>query len=133
MSKPRFSFVHPHGDHRRPVHSHVMLQLLGINGKLPVDGKSSQPLLALDHETGQEVEVSVWVIPLVYPRQRTSTGRVLKRSDHRVLCECPGCREIVSAGRLFQHVCRPVDVALAVDDRYGNQDAQPLKQLGDDE
>lgn len=29
-----------------------------------------------------------------------------KSSKHRVLCECPGCKQVLSVGRLHQHVCK---------------------------
>jgi hypothetical protein len=43
--------------------------------------------------------IKVWVNPMV-----RVPGR--KSSKHRVMCECPDCGAVLSAGRLFQHVCK---------------------------
>lgn len=41
----------------------------------------------------------VWVKPIL----RIPGG---KSSKHRVMCECPDCGAVLSAGRLPQHVCK---------------------------
>lgn len=46
--------------------------------------------------------VKVWVnpIPAVKPPR--------KSSKHRAMCECPGCGQEMSVGRLHQHKCEKV-------------------------
>lgn len=47
--------------------------------------------------------IKVWVNP-ANPKMDRAAG-VPKSSTHRVMCECPGCGRVVSAGRLAQHKC----------------------------
>lgn len=47
--------------------------------------------------------IKVWVTP-ANPKKNLALG-IRKSSVHRVLCECPGCGRVVSAGRLAQHKC----------------------------
>lgn len=47
--------------------------------------------------------IKVWVKP-ANPKEDKAQG-VRKSSKHRVMCECPGCKRTMSAGRLFQHKC----------------------------
>ncbi len=127
MSRARFRFQPPAG--RRVAHSHAMLQLLGVKGKLPALGMPAT-LLPGTNDQGQPVSILVWVAPLVGDAPRGPTGRAQKRSAHRVRCKCPGCGAEVSAGRLFQHVCpveapRPdlIELArVALQQEYGTQE-----------
>lgn len=57
--------------------------------------------------------VKVWVKPAKAPiehkyysyrAQGTVIGTV-KTSNHRVMAECPHCKQVLSAGRLHQHKC----------------------------
>jgi hypothetical protein len=85
-------FTHPSGSPYRQVHSAAMLQLLGVT-KLPVEGMLSRKIQG----------ITVWVRALP-PRP---ADRRTKRSTHRVRCLCPDCGVELSAGRLFQHKCKP--------------------------
>lgn len=82
-------FAHPQYP-GRPVHSHAMAALLGVEGNYPASGLPGRFLQG----------IWVWVDPLP-PRQPGER----KRSTHRVLCECPDCGQRLSAGRLHQHTC----------------------------
>jgi hypothetical protein len=44
-------------------------------------------------------DISVWVRPI-----ERVPGK--KSSKHRVMCMCPKCGHVLSAGRLHQHVCK---------------------------
>jgi len=44
--------------------------------------------------------IKVWVDPV----RRAGLGEK-KSSTHRVMCQCPGCAEILSVGRMHQHKC----------------------------
>jgi hypothetical protein len=88
------------------VHNAEMITLLGLSpkSKLPLDGMPKRVIQG----------VTVWVEPFT-PKFRTvrrwngtafSDEPVpVKSSKHRILAECPSCRKILSAGRLFQHRC----------------------------
>lgn len=86
--RPRFRSAR---DPAWPVHSTEMLVLLGVTGgRLPIAG--------LPIRLVQGIEVWVEPLPPAAPGQR-------KRSTHRVLCRCPSCGFVLSAGRLNQHIC----------------------------
>jgi hypothetical protein len=116
----RYSFSHPIGSQRSgPVHSHVMLRLLGVS-KLPKTGLPDRKLPGIKREGQNEIPVfiRVWVRPLEGEAPRSPSGRTQKRSSHRVRCECPGCGIELSAGRIFQHVCAgPITSAMLVDEQ----------------
>lgn len=77
-----------------PVHSHHMLEKLGVKGtKWPDDGMAPRMVDG----------IKVWVTPRA-PAANRQLG-IKKSSTHRVMCECPGCGDHMSAGRLFQHKC----------------------------
>lgn len=72
------------------MHSDEMLETLGVvGGKLPKEGLEARDIQG----------IKVWVEPSRPP----ANGR--KSSRHRVLCQCPNCSQILSAGRLHQHKC----------------------------
>ena len=101
-----YRFAHPDAPNaRNRVHSHVMLRLLGVR-KIPLEGMPAC-MLPGDDSTGAHVEIKTWIVPLTGAPERGASGRLLKRSAHRVRCECPGCGTELSAGRLFQHRCEP--------------------------
>jgi hypothetical protein len=82
------------------VHHSQMRELLGLppKAKLPVEGMAAREIQG----------VKVWVEPFlpVWGRDRYTGERVqVKSSVHRVKAECPNCRKVLSAGRLFQHTC----------------------------
>jgi hypothetical protein len=72
------------------MHSDEMLKTLGVEGsKLPLEGLPQREIQG----------IQVWVVPHVpHPNGR-------KSSKHRVLCACPNCGRVLSAGRLHQHKC----------------------------
>lgn len=77
-----------------PAHSHHMLEKLGVKGgKWPDEGLGTRMVDG----------IKVWVLPRNEPANR-ELG-IKKSSTHRVMCECPGCGEHMSAGRLAQHRC----------------------------
>jgi hypothetical protein len=92
---PRFK------DRRWPAPSHVMLKLLGIEtGRLPLEGMPSREIQG----------VQVWVTPIgEMPANRR------KRNAHRLMCACPDCGKVLSVGRLHQHKCS--EIALAITER----------------
>lgn len=57
--------------------------------------------------------IKVWVKPAKVPVERTrwdyrsgkTVGSYVKTSNHRVMAECPECKQVLSAGRLHQHKC----------------------------
>lgn len=106
----RYRFNHPDADSpRRSVHSHVMLRLLEVRA-LPREGMPARMLPGRD-STGAHTEIRVWVAPHVPKFRKAWNGaeyveKLVKTSVHRVRCECPGCGAELSAGRLFQHLCR---------------------------
>lgn len=68
-----------------------MLAELGVVGDhLPKEGMPSRIIQGIE----------VWGAPSEAPRNGW------KSSKHRVLCKCPTCGCTVSAGRIFQHVCK---------------------------
>jgi hypothetical protein len=84
----------------REIRSHSGLyRLLNVSGsKLPAAGIPVQVIQG----------IKVWVTPA-----RTDLGtrlvfgkvRKVKSSTHRVLVMCPTCAQVLSAGRLHQHIC----------------------------
>ena len=71
------------------VHSGEMFKLLGLAGShLPAEGMPSREIQG----------IRVWVEPKGSPNGR-------KSSTHRVKAECPVCAQVLSVGRLHQHVC----------------------------
>lgn len=83
----------------RPAHTGDMQLLLAqAHGNMALVGGSKWPELGLPPVQVQGVKV--WVEPF----QRRPGVR--KSSKHRVMCECPNCGHVLSAGRLFQHVCK---------------------------
>lgn len=87
-------FFYTVNGYRHTMHSTKMLEALGvIGGKLPKDGLAPRMVQG----------VRVWAVPFV-------EGRPRKSSQHRVRCECPDCGVELSAGRLFQHKCKPEDL-----------------------
>lgn len=69
-----------------------MMRKLGVEGNYwPDEGMSPRMVDG----------IKVWVTP----RAPKAGAGVRKSSTHRVLCECPGCGDVMSAGRLFQHKC----------------------------
>lgn len=86
-----------HDSHGWNAQSAAMRELLGLSrtAKLPAEG---MPIRTIQG-------VKVWVEPLDTSVPHTWRN---KRSTHRVKCQCPNpdCGKIMSAGRLFQHVCK---------------------------
>lgn len=82
----------------RPATNTDMLLILGEIHQATFPGGKQWPDAGLPPTVVQGVKV--WVNPIV-----RVPGR--KSSKHRVMCECPGCGTVLSAGRLFQHVCKP--------------------------
>lgn len=87
-----------------PAHNTDMMLLVatahlasGVHVKF--QGGSKWPDDGLPPTTVQGVKV--WVKPIV-----RVPGR--KSSKHRVMCECPECGQVLSVGRLHQHVCKKV-------------------------
>ena len=102
-------FRHPQYPGRH-VHSSTMRELLGLDhtAKLPREGMPVRMVELTGHPlNGEPLFAKVWVNPL--PERdvgvRNQWGRLVKRSTHRVSCECPLCGKQMSAGRLFQHTC----------------------------
>lgn len=83
------------------MHSIDFVKLLGSkNTKLPpqaIQPRIVQAMERKDDGTVGPVGVTVWA-------DEAPTGP-RKNATHRVKCKCPGCGDIVSAGRLFQHKC----------------------------
>jgi len=76
------------------AHTHEIMKKLGITKeKWPDSGLA--PVMVDG--------IKVWVNP-ANPKQNRALG-IKKSSTHRVMCECPGCARVMSAGRLFQHKC----------------------------
>ena len=73
-----------------PMHSPEMMETLGLKAgaHLPPEGMPERLIQG----------VKVWVTPYV-------EGRPRKSSIHRVMCKCPSCERVLSAGRLHQHIC----------------------------
>jgi hypothetical protein len=72
--------------------------LLGIKGKLPAEGMPPRMIQG----------IKVWVNP-AKPKQivdRWGKPHIVKSSTHRVMAECPHCAQILSVGRLHQHICK---------------------------
>lgn len=85
------------GQYGRNAHSDELKAFLGLSAttKLPAAGLPPRYIQG----------IKVWVTPLT-----ASPGLRRKRSTHRVLAECPSCHQILSAGRLHQHVCRRLHI-----------------------
>lgn len=88
-----------------PMHSGEMLETLGLKagGHLPIEGMPERVIQG----------VRVWVTPAParrdpesLPKFGPSVRTSGKSSTHRVMCECPTCGAVLSAGRLFQHRCK---------------------------
>lgn len=92
---PRFIISNEARRHgiERPASSHEVNVMLGLREKekLPREGMPPRELQG----------IRVWVTPL----PGRPKGSRWKRSTHRVLAECPDCRQVVSVGRLAQHEC----------------------------
>jgi hypothetical protein len=80
-------------------HSPDMMLLLAQAHNVPMLYGNKWPEAGLPPIVLQGIKV--WVKPFV-----RTPGR--KSSAHRVMCECPSCGKVMSAGRLFQHVCKKV-------------------------
>ena len=97
MKNHQFTIRDGHG--RNAHHPDIRTFLgLGPKAKLPVEGMPKREIQG----------VTIWVEPFVpvwkidrYTGERVQT----KSSFHRVKAECPQCLKVLSAGRLFQHVC----------------------------
>jgi hypothetical protein len=76
----------------RSAQQHHLYPMLGLRATqhLPKEGLPPQIIQG----------IKVWVAPAV----ARADGR--KSSTHRVLAECPLCLQVLSAGRLHQHVCK---------------------------
>jgi hypothetical protein len=72
------------------VHEWQLKEMLGLSrkAKLPAAGLPEQVVQG----------VTVWAKPLD-PNRR-------QRAPHRMMARCPQCGKEMSAGRLFQHVCK---------------------------
>lgn len=68
-----------------------VLELLGIEGKIPVEGLPPRKIQG----------IMVYVNPLAGEKPKHG-----KRHTHRVMAICPVCDKHLSAGRLHQHVCK---------------------------
>lgn len=93
MTKHRFVRLAAE-DEGYPVHSHHMMQKFGITGQYWPDAGMAPRMID---------GIKVWVTPRA-EKANKALG-VKKSSTHRVLCECPTCGHVLSAGRLFQHSC----------------------------
>lgn len=83
----------PHGRHAQSTDMFLLLSAAHedfFSGKWPEAGL--KPIVIQG--------VKVWVKPII----RLPNCR--KSSKHRVMCECPECKMILSVGRLHQHVCK---------------------------
>lgn len=84
------------------MHSTDFVKLLGVTStKLPKTAISPREVLACENKmdgTVRPVNVTIWA-----DEAPANLGR--KNVSHRVKCKCPGCGDIMSAGRLFQHRC----------------------------
>ena len=82
-----------------------MLAILGLGGsKLPKEGMPEFTVVGVRNfkrgDLNAEIaHITVWVNP-VPPEGKRS------RSQHRMMCRCPGCSKVLSVGRLHQHVCK---------------------------
>jgi hypothetical protein len=56
----------------------------------------------------ETVSVQAWVTPKPVKTRKDWQGKdvKVKSSQHRIMCECPGCGRVMGAGRLFQHKCK---------------------------
>lgn len=80
------------------AHSDDVKAMLGLPKKLPKEGVPPRIVQG----------IKVWVEPAaaaVYV-MRWGQRKLLKRSTHRVMAECPLCGAHLSAGRLHQHKCQ---------------------------
>lgn len=91
MTKYKFvSLTNPNWN----AHTHELMQKLKlVKHKWPDEGV---PPTMVDG-------IKLWVNPRA-PKADRALG-IKKSSTHRVMCECPGCGDVLSAGRLFQHKC----------------------------
>ena len=88
-----------------------LLRTLGLDPKkhLPAEGMSPREVYtevggvwdrkAKQRKPSRLEKIEVWVAPLRLPNPRR-----WKRSTHRLMARCP-CGQVLSAGRLHQHVC----------------------------
>ena len=84
IANPRFP--------QRNAHAHDILKMLGVK-RLPPEGMSMRVIQGIE----------VWVVA-----QRPKLPTERKRHMHRVMCHCPGCRLVLTVGRLHQHKCKAV-------------------------
>ena len=88
---------------RWAMQSAEVLETLGVvGGHLPPNGMAPRYIQG----------VRVWVAPVRVNLGLNWRGRPRKSSQHRVMCECPGCGRVLSLGRLAQHVCKNVAPAV---------------------
>lgn len=87
-------FLHDPEYPHRNAQSHTVKRLLGLltTEKLPAEGMPPRIIQGIE----------VWVEPLRPPRLYRSRRGCM----HRVMAKCPVCGQILSAGRLHQHVCK---------------------------
>ena len=98
MRAPMKVFIPNPWDPRYNAHSHQVLVMLGLKDrqKIPVEGIAPKIIHG----------IKVWAEPLVGEAKVGPLGRRWRRSNHRVMAECPICHRVMSAGRLHQHVCK---------------------------
>lgn len=94
MTKLRIESPRMGGRHAQ--HTDMKLLLARAHDNVALVGGCKWPELGLPPTMVQGVKV--WVKPMV-----RVPGK--KSSKHRVMCECPNCTRVLSAGRLHQHVC----------------------------
>jgi hypothetical protein len=86
----------------RNMWSGEMMKTLGLKagGHLPKEGMPERVI--------QGIRVYVKPAPesVVVVKHFGKRVGILKRSNHRVMAICPGCKRHLSAGRLHQHVCK---------------------------
>jgi hypothetical protein len=88
-----------------------LLRVIGLDPKrhLPAEGLPPREIFtevggSWDRKHGRRnlprcESVEIWVAPLRMPNPRR-----WKRSTHRLMARC-ACGQVLSAGRLYQHVC----------------------------
>lgn len=70
------------------AHTHELRKKMGVKTHdWPPEGMGAQMVDG----------IKVWVLP--------KAESLTKSSTHRAMCQCPGCGDIMSAGRLHQHKC----------------------------
>lgn len=88
------------GQYGRNAHSDELKAFLGLSAtaKLPAAGLPPRYIQG----------IKVWVMPLYPPT--LPPGQHRRRAAHRVKAECPTCHQVLSAGRLHQHMCRRLHI-----------------------